>query len=148
MRLFGETVEVNAKILNLPGISGHADKDQLTHWAGAFAQCAPKFFIVHGEDTNTDAFAAHLHHTFGYDAQAPYSGDTYDLLTGAQIKQGQRQRTMKRAKSSKASTNIFARLLAAGERLLGLIHKLEGRPNKELAKFADQINALCDKWSK
>jgi len=148
VRLFGETVEVNAKILNLPGISGHADKDQLTHWAGAFAQCAPKFFIVHGEDTNTDAFAAHLHHTFGYDAQAPYSGDTYDLLTGAQIKQGHRQRTMKRAKSSKASTNIFARLLAAGERLLGLIHKLEGRPNKELAKFADQINALCDKWSK
>ncbi len=148
IRLFGETVEVNAKILNLPGISGHADKDQLTQWAGAFSESAPKFFIVHGEDTNTDAFAAHLHQTFGYDAQAPYSGDTYDLVTGVQIKQGQRQRTLKRTKASKASTNVFARLLTAGERLLGLIHKLEGRPNKELAKFADQINSLCDKWSK
>ncbi len=148
IRLFGETVEVSAKILNLPGISGHADKDQLTQWAGAFSESAPKFFIVHGEDTNTDAFAAHLHQTFGYDAQAPYSGDTYDLVTGVQIKQGQRQRTLKRTKASKASTNVFARLLTAGERLLGLIHKLEGRPNKELAKFADQINSLCDKWSK
>ena len=146
IRLFGETVEVNAKILNLPGISGHADKDQLTQWAGAFSESAPKFFIVHGEDTNTDAFAAHLHQTFGYDAQAPYSGDTYDLVTGVQIKQGQRQRTLKRAKASKASTNVFARLLTAGERLLGLIHKLEGRPNKELAKFADQINSLADKY--
>lgn len=148
VRLFGETVEVNAKILNLPGISGHADKNQLTDWAGAFADSAPKFFIVHGEDTVTDAFAAHLQRTFGYDVKAPYSGDTFDLLTGVQIKEGQRQRTLKRAKSSKASTNVFARLLAAGERLLGLIQKLEGRPNKELAKFADQINALCDKWSR
>ncbi len=144
VRLFGETVEVNAKILNLPGISGHADKGQLTRWAGEFAESAPKFFIVHGEDTITDAFAAHLHQEFGYDAQAPYSGDTYDLISGVQIKQGQRQRTLKQAKSAKASTNVFARLLAAG----GLIHKLEGRPNKELAKFADQINALCEKWSK
>ena len=148
VRLFGETVEVNAKILNLPGISGHADKGQLTRWAGEFAESAPKFFIVHGEDTITDAFAAHLHQEFGYDAQAPYSGDTYDLISGVQIKQGQRQRTLKQAKSAKASTNVFARLLAAGERLIGLIHKLEGRPNKELAKFADQINALCEKWSK
>ena len=148
VRLFGETVEVNAKILNLPGISGHADKGQLTRWAGEFAESAPKFFIVHGEDTITDAFAAHLHQEFGYDAQAPYSGDTYDLISGVQIKQGQRQRTLKQAKSAKASTNVFARLLAAGERLIGLINKLEGRPNKELAKFADQINALCEKWSK
>ena len=148
VRLFGETVEVNAKILNLPGISGHADKDQLTQWAGAFAESAPRFFIVHGDDTVTDAFADHLHKQFGYDAQAPYSGDTYDLVTGVQIKQGQRQRIQKRTKAVKASTNVYARLLAAGERLLGLIQKLEGRPNKELAKFADQIHALCDKWSK
>ena len=89
VRLFGETVEVNAKILNLPGISGHADREQLTKWAGAFAQHAPKkFFIVHGEDAQTDAFAAHLHQEFGYEAAAPYSGDVYDLMTGLRIKQG------------------------------------------------------------
>ncbi len=32
--------------------------------------------------------------------------------------------------------------------LLEVINKCEGLPNKELAKFADQINALCDKWSR
>ena len=149
VRLFGETVEVNAKILNQPGISGHADQGQLTKWAGAFAGHAPKkFFIVHGEDAKTDAFARHLQKEFGYDAAAPYSGDTFDLITGMQIKQGLRQRTEAKAKSVKASNNVFARLLAAGERILAVIHKVEGRPNKELAKFADQINALCDKWSK
>ncbi len=149
VKLFGEAVEVNAKILNLPGISGHADQGQLAKWAGAFEANPPKkFFIVHGEDTVTDAFAAHLKRTYGYEAQAPYSGDTFDLLTGVQVKQGQRQRREIRAKAVKASTNVFARLLAAGERILGVIHKSEGRPNKELAKFADQINALCDKWSR
>lgn len=149
VKLFGEQVEVNAKILNLPGISGHADMRQLTEWAGAFAQNPPqKFFIVHGEDTVTDAFASLLKKEFGYDAAAPYSGDVFDLVSGRQIKEGLRQRREARAKSAKASANVFARLLAAGERLLNVIHKAEGMPNKELAKFADQIHALCDKWGR
>ena len=47
---------------------------------------------------------------------------------------------------NKAVSSVFERLLAAGQRLIGVIKKNEGRPNKELAKFADQINSLCDKW--
>lgn len=149
VKLFGETVEVNAKILNLPGISGHADMPHLTKWAGGFSQKPPqKFFIVHGEDTVTDAFADHLHKEYGYDAVAPYSGDVFDLMTGEQIKKGLRQRIEAHKKASKASTNVFARLVAAGERLLHVIQKAEGMPNKELGKFADQINALCDKWNR
>ena len=30
--------------------------------------------------------------------------------------------------------------------VMALIKKLEGRPNKELGKLADQIGSLCDKW--
>lgn len=151
VRLFGEEVEVKARILNLPGISGHADKKQLTKWAGKFAESMPKkFFVVHGEDKVTDEFALHLHKKFGYDAQAPYSGDAYDLLTGEQIKYGQRQQVKikKKKKSAKAATIAMERLLAAGERLLALLPKLQGRPNKELAKLTDQINSMCDKISK
>ena len=48
----------------------------------------------------------------------------------------------------KLPATYLARLLAAGQRLLEVINKCEGLPNKELAKFADQINALCDKWSR
>ena len=43
---------------------------------------------------------------------------------------------------------ICRRLLAAGERLMGVIRRNEGGANKDLAKFADQINALCDKWDR
>ena len=37
-------------------------------------------------------------------------------------------------------------LVSAGKRLLRVIEHNEGGANKDLAKFADQINALCDKW--
>ena len=46
----------------------------------------------------------------------------------------------------KAVSDVFTRLLAAGHRLLAVIHKNEGGANKDLAKFADQVKALCDKW--
>ena len=65
------------------------------------------------------------------------------------IKQGSRMTLPKKNKSTgKASSNVFARLLAAGQRLLTVINKNEGLPNKELARFADQINSLCDKWER
>ena len=37
VKLFGEEVTVNARIENLPGISGHADRTGLIKWAKAFS---------------------------------------------------------------------------------------------------------------
>ena len=149
VRLFGETIEVHAKIENLPGISGHADINQLTEWAAAFEGSPRRFFIVHGEDRVTEQFAAHLHERLGIDTYAPYSGDAFDLATGERIKEGSREVIEKKNKNTaKASGNVFARLLAAGGRLMTVITKCEGMPNRELGKFADQINELCNKWER
>ena len=49
--------------------------------------------------------------------------------------------------ASRAAT-VFQRLVSAGKRLLRVIEHNEGGANKDLAKFADQINALCDKWDR
>ena len=150
VKLFGEIIEVRAEIVNLPGISGHADRTKLTEWADSFKKNPPKrVFVVHGDDKVTENFAAHLHQELGYEAVAPFSGDIYDLFTNACIKQGSRMIIPNKTKGgSKASSNVFARLLAAGQRLLAVINKNEGLPNKELARFADQINSLCDKWER
>lgn len=51
-------------------------------------------------------------------------------------------------KKSRLAADVFARLLAAGQRLLAVIRKNEGGANKDLARFADQVNSLCDKWDK
>ena len=83
-------------------------------------------FIVHGDDKVTENFAAHVHEVYGYDTYAPYSGDTFDLVTGEQIADGSREMIEKKKNgSSKASSNVFARLLAAGQRSLEVINKCE-----------------------
>ena len=70
------------------------------------------------------------------------------MLTGMQVEAGSREFVKKKDTKSKASSNVFARLLAAGQRLLDVIRKCEGMANKDLAKFADQINSLSDKWDR
>ena len=49
---------------------------------------------------------------------------------------------------NKRNQGVFDRLIAAGKRLMTVIQHNEGGANKDLAKFADQINALCDKWDR
>ena len=48
-------------------------------------------FVVHGEESTAVSFANHVSDDLGLEAVAPYSGDTYDLLTGACIVQGARR---------------------------------------------------------
>ena len=148
IKLFGETVNVAATITKLPGISGHGDMNNLLDWIGHFEKQPKKIFVVHGEDQTTDFFAAKIHDKYGINAVAPYSGDTYDLITGELIVAGSRALVEKKPKSegAVAANTVYGRLVAAGERLMALIRQSKGRPNKDLAKLADKIDALCDKW--
>ncbi|MCI8326860.1 MAG: MBL fold metallo-hydrolase [Lachnospiraceae bacterium] len=148
VKLFGEQIDVQAKILNLPGLSGHADKKKLLEWVGAFQKPPKRVFVVHGDDEVCDSFAKCLQQDLNLDAVAPYSGDVFDLLTNTQIQAGSREIVERKEKKRKAASGVFARLLAMGERLMAVIRKNEGGANKDLAKFADQISALCDKWDK
>lgn len=149
VKLFGEEIEVRANIVNLPGISGHADRDHLTKWISAFEKPPKKVFVVHGEESTAVSFAEHVKADVGFDAVAPYSGDSFDLLTGQQLTEGSRKLVEKKEKKLyKASSSVFDRLVIAGERLVAVIRKCQGMANKDLAKFADQINSLCDKWDR
>ncbi len=150
VKLFGEEIDVKAKIVNLPGISGHADMDHLTKWIQAFANKPQRVFIVHGEEPVAVGFAEHVKAMTGFDAVAPYTGDVYDLATNTCIANGERRRIEKKEKQRQktAASMVFERLVAAGARLAAVIQKCKGMANKDLGKFADQINALCDKWDR
>jgi len=147
VKLFGETVEIQAEICKLTGISGHADKDGLIQWVTQI-ESPKKVFVVHGEDTVCDSFTECLRQEYGLDAEAPYSGDCFDLLTGTWTQQAEPVFAKKKEKAKKRKVEVFERLLAAGHRLLSVIKRNEGGANKDLAKFADQINMLCDKWER
>lgn len=151
-KLFGEEVHVAAEICQLPGISGHADNEGLMKWAAALKKGNPKkVFVVHGEDKVTESFAARLHEELGYDVMAPFSGTVYDLAANVCLEEAKGipipRKTTTTARSSK-SASVFERLLAAGQRLIQVIHRNEGGANKDLDKFAKEINNLCDKWSR
>ena len=145
VRLFGETIEIRAKIEKLVGMSGHADKAGLLRWITGFTKKPDKVFIVHGEDSVCKLFTECLKIEHGLNAYAPYSGTRYDLIADEFIYEAEPVATKKKAHGI---SDVFARLLAAGQRLIAVIHKNEGSANKDLARFADQINALCDKYDR
>ncbi len=146
VKLFGEPVEVRARITSIKGLSGHADKEGLTNWINGFEPQPERVFVVHGDDTVCDIYADYLHENFGFDAVAPYSGTCYDLMKNECEYEAEGVRVA--PKKPKAATAVFARLLAAGQRLLAVIQKNDGLANKDLAKFADQVNSLSDKWDR
>ena len=148
IRLFGETIEVRARIMKLEGVSGHADKAGLTRWMRGFRNEPQMVFIVHGDDTVTDDFAAYLHDEHGFNTYAPFSGTSYDLIADEFIEETAGIRIEGAKKKTRAASTVFDRLVAAGQRLLAVISHNEGGANKDLAKFADQINSLCDKWDR
>lgn len=156
VKLFGETICVNAEILQLPGISGHADQKGLVKWASSLTSGSKptQFFIVHGEDSCSAGFASLLEVMLGCKAMAPYSGTIYDLASARFIKVTtgipilKPEMTSIPGRTSQKAFGIYQRLWAAGQRLLTVIKHNEGGTNKDLARFADQINSLCDKWDR
>ena len=146
VKLFGETVDVRASIVAFKGMSGHADKKGLIGWLSGFEEKPLRVFIVHGEDAVCTSFAEELSREHGYRTYAPYSGTRFDLINNSFGYEAEPVWREKTAKAPAAKNSVYARLEAAGARLLVVIRDAKGMANKDLARFADQINALCDKW--
>ncbi len=146
VKLFGEPIEVKARIESLHGISGHADMNGLLKWLGAFKEAPQRVFVVHGEDTVTEEFAKTVEEKFGYQAYAPFPCSEADLLTNEILSEGVKIPVKAKKPAQRKADAAFERLVAAGKRLLDVIYKNEGLANKDKAKFESQINNLSDKW--
>lgn len=148
VKLFGEPIKIEASIKQLGGMSGHADKNGLIEWITSFEEKPRRVFIVHGEDSVCKSFVECLQVEYGLKAFAPYSGTEFNLLTNKFEYEALPIPVVKKTAKAKIASDVFSRLVAAGQRLLAVIAKNEGGANKDLAKFADQINSLCDKWER
>ena len=150
IKLFGEPVHVAAKIFQMPGISGHADVNGLLDWAKAFEEKPKKVFVTHGEDSVTEIFAKRLTEELGYDTMAPFSGTAYDLLSNECLYEAKGVKIVRASTSPKAAkaAQVYQKLLSLGHRLISVIRKNEGSPNKDLEKFSRDVQSLCDKWDR
>lgn len=79
VRIFGEEIEVDARVEVLEGFSGHADRDGLLEWIRNFEQLPKKLFIVHGEEESMLEFAGHIKSEFPCEVIIPSLGETYKL---------------------------------------------------------------------
>lgn len=148
VKIFGEEISVNARVEFLDGISGHADRTGLINWLKCFKNKPKAVFVNHGDDDSCTEFTECLSNELGYNAYAPFSGTEYDILNGEFTTQTYGVRVVKKTEERKRrQKDVFARLTAASRRLAELVRGCEGEmANKDIARFANQINQLCDIW--
>ena len=177
LRLFGEDIDVEAEICQLPGVSGHADNEGLMRWISSMEAKPQKVFVTHGEDHVTEIFRDRLKDELGLDAYAPYSGAAFDLASGQITVDAQpvllskeKQRGLAEAKAAggafvrrkgsdrgaavrvtsqtRKAAQVYTKLVAAGSRLMSVIRDSEGGANKDLSEFTQDILRLCEKWKR
>ena len=146
VKLFGEPVAVKAQIHNFRGMSGHADREGLLEWIGAYQCDLSRVFVVHGEQDICENFTRELCEQ-GFPAWAPEFEGEYDLIANKILYAGVPQDVSLREKRKK-STAVYDRLEQAGDRILAVIRHNQGGSNKDLRKFTEQLLALAEKWDR
>ena len=70
IRLWGETIQVNAQVHTLGGFSAHADRDGLSRWYQNFEKGTP-LILVHGENGAMRALSEEIETRTGVQARIP-----------------------------------------------------------------------------
>ncbi len=173
VKLFDEKIAVEAKICQLPGISGHADREGLLRWLQAYKEKPAHVFVNHGDHESCEDFRSLIAIEYGYEATAPYSGAVFDLAEGrflaepegVRIRREEKENPSKQAVEKKAgqpeaaqtkkeakqshdrkSSMAYNRLLRAIEKLTEVAEKNRNRSEKDLKKLTKQIENLCKQW--
>ncbi len=150
VKLFNETVQVEAEIDTLPGISGHADRDGLIHWLSGFEEKPEIVFLNHGDPEAVEALKEKLSQEFGYHVFAPFSGARFDLLEGRweEFPDGVPIEKPQGGAVRRKPSPAFTDLVEAAEELLALCRRMEGRANKELRTYAEHIRKLIARMNR
>ncbi len=149
VKLFGETVAVRAEIVRLPGMSSHADHSGLLDWIGHFEPRPRHVFVVHGDAEVAPAFASELERA-GWAAHAPKYGEVYDLDALRVAVEGTAPEPKKEPASAGGfrDSAAYLALVELGRKLMEVITHNRGGANRDLKKFAGEIQKLIDKWDR
>ncbi len=71
VRILGETRPVKARIVQIHGMSAHADKEELLRWLSALKNHPKKIFVVHGEAESAKSFGRYLQEKTGWNVMVP-----------------------------------------------------------------------------
>jgi len=71
VRIHGRTLPVNARVEQIHGFSGHADRDALLGWLGHFHNPPRRLFLVHGEEDEALSLAGQIREEKGWEVTVP-----------------------------------------------------------------------------
>ncbi len=75
VRIFGRTYRVRARVRQIHGFSGHADRDELFRWVSHLRKPPRRVFVTHGEPESARSFAGLLEEKLGVEVSVPGYGD-------------------------------------------------------------------------
>lgn len=79
VRIFGEVIQVKAKVHSLGGFSAHAGQMDLLKWFAAVAPVKPRVILTHGEDAARTALAGKIREGYGLEAELPGLGERVEV---------------------------------------------------------------------
>lgn len=79
IRIHGEDIPVNAEIVSLPGMSAHADAQQITAWLRTAPKPPKAVYLNHGEPAAADALRERIERELGWPATVPQLGQTVEI---------------------------------------------------------------------
>ncbi len=75
VRILGRTYAVSARIIQMNGLSGHADRDELLRWLAGLQTPLSHLFVTHGEPDVSQYFANFMRKRTGWEISVPQYRD-------------------------------------------------------------------------
>jgi len=79
VKIYGKYHSVEAKILEIEGLSAHGDQKDLLNWLSALENKPKKVFLVHGENQPADELRIKIRERYGFDCSVPLMGQEFEI---------------------------------------------------------------------
>ncbi|MBX7444870.1 MULTISPECIES: MBL fold metallo-hydrolase RNA specificity domain-containing protein [unclassified Arthrobacter] len=79
LRIYGQDISIEAEVIQMEGLSAHADSDELIQWMKTAPAAPAMTYVTHGEADASDALRARIKRQLGWKARVPEHLETISL---------------------------------------------------------------------
>jgi metallo-beta-lactamase family protein len=79
VRILGAEHKVRAQVVEIHGLSAHADRDDILTWLGHLKQPPRRVFLTHGEEHGADKLAGQIRSRWNWAVEVPRYRDEVEL---------------------------------------------------------------------
>lgn len=79
VRIFGENIQINARVVSLSSYSAHADQPRLLEWVSPQRNKLKKIFVIQGEGSASEVLSQKIRDELAVHTEIPKLGDSFVL---------------------------------------------------------------------